>query len=121
MRLFAVAVELIVTRIVAHGVIESDLFTHSNVAHGDQAGGTTQPGVGIATMVEAIRRVAEKRIKQKEFFFNLKDSFGKVGDGRVYFVFRDDSPAPKDEDFMSGNRLAGDDSATAFFVKRRSR
>ena len=116
-RLFTVAFKFIVIRIVAHGVIEGDLVARFDVAHGDQAGRSAQPCVRITAMVEAIRGVAEKRIKEEQFFFNLKDTFGKVRDGRVDLIYGDDSSAPKDEYLMFGNRLAGDDAAPALFMK----
>ncbi len=116
-RLFAIAVELVVSGVVAHGVIEGDLLADFDIAHGDETGWSAQAGVGIATVIETVRGVADERVVEKEFLFNLQNSFGKIGDIGIELVYGNNLSAPKGEHFVLGNWLSGKDAATAFKVK----
>ena len=75
MRLLTVALELVVIGVIAHGIIEGDLFADFDIAHCDETGWSAQARIGIATVIETVRRVAEERVVEEKFLFNLKDSF----------------------------------------------
>src|SRR5512143_4298857 len=105
------AIELVVVRAVAHGVVQAKLLAHRDVPHGDQPDLPGHADVGVAAMVEAIRVI--DRGHDVKVIFDLQHLLGEVRAGWIQLAGRQQPAATQDDQLILGDRLAAEHAALA--------
>ena len=108
-------VKLIVGGAVGHGIIKTDFFTGGDRPHGEEGDVAAHPGVGLAGMVDHVRRFVRAYGHTVNVIFNLKAMLSGVrGKGRK-LVSSKGITAPNGNQFPFCEWLRGVKAIPPFF------
>src|SRR3974390_34392 len=107
LRRTAGAVELIVGRAVAHGVVDSDLIARPDHLHRDDGDLPVKACIRLASMVDVVRGLVGRKRDEIEALLDLHgvtaDLLGEV----VQLLGRNEAPAPHSNDAAGLDQLPG--------------
>jgi len=104
----AAAVEFVVRRPIAHGVVDADLLAGKNMPQGNDRDLSVEAAIGIAAVIDEIRSFIRRQRGEIKILLDLN---GMAPDLRRQFVQRvrvHDAAAPHGDDLAGSNCFPGE-------------
>src|SRR6478752_2709910 len=105
MRRAAGAVELVVRRAVAHGIVDCDLVARPDRNHGDDGDLSVEAGVRLARVIDVVRRLVRVQRGKIKALLDLRGVAADIVGEVVELLGGDQAPTPHSNNLAGLNKL----------------